>query len=369
MLIILLSIIILTVCEANGQKKPGRPYRVVADLETQPVALPGDAADDPCIWINMEHPSSSMIIGTNKKQGIIFYNLKGQVVKEYPVGRVNNIDIRYGFPLGEGNVDILAGTNRSDSTVAVFGIDPSDGSLSQLLDQPIRPDIVEVYGLCMYHDKVGGRYFVFVTGTDGKVEQWELLPASDGKVSGRLVRSFLLKSQTEGCVADDEAGLLYLAEEDYGIWKMSADPLSKDLPTRVDSLRNRHLKADVEGLTIYYASQGSGYLIASSQGNNTYAVYRREGNNEYLGSFRIEAGRALDGTAETDGIDVTGASFGTVFPSGFFIAQDGRNEEKGKNGNQNFKVVSWEKIASQFDPPLVVDTVATKNAFGILQPE
>jgi len=40
--------------------------------------------------------------------------------------------------------------------------------------------------------------------------------------------------------------------------------------------------ADVEGLTIAYGSDGKGYLIASSQGNSTFAIYRREGDNTYV---------------------------------------------------------------------------------------
>src|SRR5437764_15438499 len=35
-------------------------------------------------------------------------------------------------------------------------------------------------------------------------------------------------------------------------------------------------------LAIYYATSGRGYLIASSQGNNTYKVYERAGANRYV---------------------------------------------------------------------------------------
>ena len=52
-----------------------------------------------------------------------------------------------------------------------------------------------------------------------------------------------------------------------------------------------HLTADVEGLTIYYSGDSTGYLIASSQGDNTYAVYKREGENSYIGQFAIVDGK------------------------------------------------------------------------------
>jgi 3-phytase len=106
---------------------------------------------------------------------------------------------------------------------------------------------------------------------------------------------------------------------------------------------NPRLKADIEGLTIYYKTGGEGYLIASSQGNNSYAVYERQGSNRYLGSFKIEASNAIGGTSDTDGIDVTSLPFG-LYPKGIFVAQDGHN---GK-ANQNFKIVDFRDIEKIF---------------------
>src|SRR5439155_10573837 len=89
-----------------------------------------------------------------------------------------------------------------------------------------------------------------------------------------------------------------------------------------------------------YGRNGTGYLIASSQGNSTYVVYRREQSNQYVKTFRIAGGNGIDGTSDTDGIDVTTAHLGPAFPHGVFVAQDGHND----NGNQNFKLVPWQLI-------------------------
>jgi 3-phytase len=98
----------------------------------------------------------------------------------------------------------------------------------------------------------------------------------------------------EGCVADDELGYLYVGEEAVGIWKYQAEPDADLGRTRVDTVGpGGNLFADVEGLTIAYGNDGKGYLIASSQGNNTFAIYRREGANSYVKSFRIIAGTRL----------------------------------------------------------------------------
>ena len=80
--------------------------------------------------------------------------------------------------------------------------------------------------------------------------------------------------------------------------------------------------------------------MASSQGNHTFVVYRRDGNNEFVKKFRIGNGSATDGAEETDGIDVTTANLGPAFPYGVFVAQDGFNDK----GNQNFKLVPLQLI-------------------------
>jgi 3-phytase len=107
----------------------------------------------------------------------------------------------------------------------------------------------------------------------------------------------------------------------------------------------------VEGLTIYYASRGTGYLIASSQGSKQFAVYERAGANAHVMNFQIVAGNGIDGLSDTDGIDVTNFPLGSAFPEGVFVAQDGTNT----GGNQNFKLVPWGAIARGASPNLAID--------------
>ena len=72
----------------------------------------------------------------------------------------------------------------------------------------------------------------------------------------------------------------------------------------------------MEGVAIYYGANGKGYVIASNQGEDNYAVYRREGANEFVGKFHVVANEALgiDGVSETDGLDVISAPLGPDFP-------------------------------------------------------
>ena len=109
-----------------------------------------------------------------------------------------------------------------------------------------------------------------------------------------------------------------------------------DLPTTKD---------DYEGIGIYDLGDGRGYIVLSSQGNDTYAVFRREGEQEYLGSFAVAANpqAGIDGISETDGLDISSRNLGPGFEHGAMVAQDGRNVLPVEN--QNYKYVPWESIA------------------------
>ena len=73
---------------------------VVADVETSPVISNEDAADDICIYENIGNPEKSLIIATDKKYGLVIYNLDGEILYDYPFGGVNNVDIINNFNFG-----------------------------------------------------------------------------------------------------------------------------------------------------------------------------------------------------------------------------------------------------------------------------
>src|SRR4030095_4472962 len=85
------------------------------------------------------------------------------------------------------------------------------------------------YGQCMYRSK-SGRTYVFISDPDGLVRQWELVPTRAGRVRAKHVRDIKFGSQTEGCVVDDFNGTLYVAEEDIGLWRVTADPVKNATP-------------------------------------------------------------------------------------------------------------------------------------------
>jgi 3-phytase len=100
--------------------------------------------------------------------------------------------------------------------------------------------------------------------------------------------------------------------------------------------------ADVEGVTLVYGAKGSGYLMVSSQGDSTIAVYERAGNNAFVKRFRIAGNGSIDATSGTDGIDATSASVGPRFQHGVLVAHDATNSG---GRNSNLKYVPLEQIS------------------------
>lgn len=326
---------------------PSRLALVHPAMETRPVEHDGDAADDPAIWVDPADPARSAIIATDKKGGMLVYDLAGELLQYLPDGKMNNVDLRGGFKLGGETVTLVAASDRTHKAIALYTIDPRTRRLTSVADGVQATGLSDPYGLCMYRDRKGGM-FVFISDPDGLVRQWKLEATKAGKVRAKMVRDVKFDTQTEGCVADDETGALYVAEEDAALWKLEAAPGSKKAPVAIARVgENPALKDDLEGVGLYAQAGGKGYLVLSSQGNNTYAVFRREGGNAYVGSFAVTADGAsgVDGISETDGLDVTSASLGAGLEAGAFVAQDGRNISPPEH--QNFKLVPWSAIAAK----------------------
>jgi 3-phytase len=352
------STLLTASCGEAASQDPSVP--VAATVETTPVRHPGDAADDPAVWVHPTDPARSLVIGDDKGGGLCVYGLDGaelQVLDERR--RINNVDLRYGFPLAGSfadgttheRVDLAAAGNETDKCLAFYKINPA----TRRLEAAGRISGIGMvpYGSCLYRSARSGKFFMFAADRAGKLQQWELRDGGSGTVAGELVRRFGVGSTAEGCVADDALGRLYVGEERVAIWQYGAEPGEGDRRVRVDAAgKGGRLRADVEGLAIYDAGGGKGYLLASSQGNHTFVVYERGGANAYVGTFRIVDG-AHDGVSDTDGIEVVSAALGPAFPKGLFVAQDGSNTRP--SANQNFKLVPWEAIAAKFSPPLLVE--------------
>ena len=330
--------------------EPAGNATVKPHLETPIVASYGDAADDPAIWVHPEDARLSLVLGTQKALGLHVYDLDGRELQFLPDGQINNVDVRDGFRLGGEQVSLAVASNRTYDSLSIYRIDPASRQLTAVAEGLIPAQMNDPYGLCMYQSRSGDTYAFVNNGGDGRFVQFRLFETPSGRVGAEAVREFVVGSQSEGCVADDETGVLYVAEEGFGIYRYSAEPDGGSERTVIDNIDGGRLTADVEGVALWIGPEGSGYLVASSQGADNFVVYRRDTDNAYVGTFHVVAdpARGIDGVSETDGLEVTSAALGPDFPQGLMVAQDGRNiapEER-----QNFKFVSWEDIIQALEP-------------------
>lgn len=344
-------------------------------------------ADDPSVYVDAADPARSFVATAAKEGGIRVYGLDGKLRQRILCGedgRINNVDVVYGFPLADGErADLVVASDRGLDIIRVYRIDASvTEPLTEITDEsrafPQRPtadgkgvednpvdDQATVYGLTAWHDAASDTTWVVGTQRHQPVVGVFRLEARDGgKVGAVFDHDFraptthmgqdlwqeseadALKDfspQFEGVVIDHTTGMVYAGEEDVGIWRVpvtGGDPVlayqTRGASTSSFFNPDSVISRDIEGLSIYYAASGIKYLLASSQGgahggppvtqdppyDDSFAVFGIGDELKLLGSFRVAAAGGIDAVQESDGADVTSVALPN-FPNGVFITQDG----------------------------------------------
>ncbi|WP_017236952.1 phytase [Streptomyces sp. SS] len=323
-------------------------------------------------------------------------------------GRFNNVDLVHGLRLGGTHADVAVVSDRGNDRLRIYRIDRDKpgGPLTDVTAPGVRPvfsaDQDEIneqqtaYGLATWTDRTTGRSYALVSQRNRtRIALLELVATSTGTVDYRQVRTLDLPSsfrmpngarwtpcaepgelpQVEGMVVDPADGTLYAGQEDVGIWRIDAGLTGK--PILIDKVREygvpgtydeqteectpgidpgfggTHLTADVEGLTLVSEPDGDGYLLASSQGDNTFVAYDRERDedNEYENTFRIAAASTtLDGSEVCDGAAALNAPLGTRYPNGLLVVQDGQETPgDGDREATGFKFVDLGEVVDTID--------------------
>ncbi len=366
----------------GGAQSPALPaYKTTALKGT------GDVADDTAIWLHPTALAQSVIIGVSKSStsgsgGLYAFNLTGtrqgggsswssNVNWFSGTKKYNNVDIAHGFPAGAQSWDLVCASNRTDRRIDVYRVLTDTSGAFAGLDPVGRVEIGTgfasgtdaAYGCAVYHRRENGLFYVFTSDENGVMGQYALRHDPAGAGTARILGTRVAQwdvtagnTEVEGIVADEHLNVLYIAAEDEAIYRYSTDALGvvqTQARTTIDTAGNARLTADIEGLTIYYASHGTGYLIASSQGSDSYAVYNRAfapgAANRYVKNFSIGANGSIDRVTATDGIMVTNRNLGGSFTSGLFIAHDGAGSSP-----TNYKLVPWQTIAA--DGGVLLDT-------------
>ncbi|MCE7996792.1 MAG: phytase [Roseivirga sp.] len=305
--------------------------------------------DDPAIWVNPEYIGESLIIGTDKNaDGALYvYNLEGKIQEDKVVRglkRPNNVDIEYGLRIGDRTVDIAVTGERLTHNMRVFSLPdmtPLDGGGIPMFVGETGIEFRDLMGVALYKRPSDGAIFAIMgrkTGpTDGTyLWQYELTGNDDGTVSAGLVRKFGKYSglnEIEAIAVDNELGYVYYSDEGVGLRKYYADPEKGN--EELAFVPNEAFAEDNEGISIYDAGNGKGYILVSDQQANEFHIYPREGsggdthNHPLLSQVKVS-------TNESDGSEVSSRAFNDHFPNGLFVAM---------SDDKTFHLYRWEDIA------------------------
>lgn len=267
--------------------------------------------DDFCVWIHRTERAQSAIVASDKKANALFvYDLQGKLLQTLPATKPGNIDIRQGVKLAGESVDLVVVNQRDGGfKLHVYRVDPQSRTLERLDTENILTG--PNYGGCLYLSKSTGKLSFLCTSDAGTVEQHEISAGENGGIVGKKVRSWTV-GKCEGAVADDENSAIYIAEEAKGIWKFAAEPDRPADGELIARVGTDDLKGDLEGLAIYRGPNGSGCLVVSDQGRNSFVAFDRAAPHRKLGEF------AVAGAAKTDGIEIVSVGLGPDFPGGLF---------------------------------------------------
>ncbi len=322
---------------------------VLAAAETEAVSTKAlDSADDPEIWVDSKDSNRALIYATDKKAGLYVYNLAGKQVQFLSVGPMNNVDLRSNLNIDGLPETVIAASDRVKGGAALFKLDPV--TLQTTAWGFVAMPTSEAYGFCMGVTRANQLTFI-VVGKNGDVMQ-SVITSENGQPKASTVRQFAIGTQSEGCVVDDLTGRLYIAEENVALWQYGLDPASGTARTAIESLPSQKLAADIEGLTLLREDTQT-FLIASSQGDSAFAVWRVEGETPiYQGRFSVYPGNGIDAVTGTDGVAALGGQVGP-YGKGVVVMQDDSDTHDETPATarqrQNFKIVDWNDIRKSLD--------------------
>lgn len=301
--------------------------------------MSGDISDDMALYSNPTDPAKSVVVGANKAKsggGVAVFDMQGKMLQFRKDGYIANIDLRT-FRLGGRDVVLLGANNRTSSTIDFWELNPSTRQLSAKINARTISTSTGAanYGFCFYQSAKSGKLYAFVTPNgSGSVQQWEVVD-NGGKVDAKVVRSLPISSITESCVADDELGYVYINQEDVATWKYNAEPDGGTSRTQITKVGDGKVVADLEGISIAYGPNKTGYIVMSIQGKSQYVLYDRQ-TNAYIRTFSVGSNGTIDAASGTDGLDITVKNMGPGFEKGVLVVHD---EANSGGGTSNLKYV------------------------------
>ncbi len=307
--------------------------------------------DDPAIWIHPTDPAQSLILGTDKDEdgALYVFDLKGNVVENKVVRnlkRPNNVDVEYGLNLGDRQVDIAVLTERLTHKIRVFSLpdmQPLDQGGIEVFRGETEPEFRDLMGIALYKRPEDGQIFAIVGRKNGPTDStylWQYALNYDGKkgIEAELVRKFGAFSgqkEIEAIAVDDALGYVYYSDENVGVRKYYADPARGNQELALFATQG--FADDHEGISIYPASDSTGYILVSDQQADAFRIFPREGKAQNPHQHPLLKVVYLS-THASDGSEVTALGLNDVFARGLFVAM---------SDDKTFHLYRWEEIAGE----------------------
>ncbi|MBL0744732.1 phytase [Chryseolinea lacunae] len=305
--------------------------------------------DDPAIWLNATHPEQSLIVGTDKDEngGLYVYDLAGKIVKTINgLKRPDNVDIEYGLMLNGTSTDIAVTTERITHKLRVYRLPDmkslDDGGLP-VFEGETEPLFRDLMGIALYKNPNTNDIYAIVGRKSGPKEgsylwQYKLEDNGKGNVKATLVRKFGRYSgnkEIEAIAVDDALGYVYYSDEGVGVRKYYADPEKGN--NELALFATTGFTQDHEGISIYTADNGTGYILVSDQQANQFYIYTREGSAKNPHDHVLKKIVKVAAT-ESDGSDVTATPLNGTFANGLFVVM---------STDKTFHFYRWEDIAGK----------------------
>eukprot|EP01102_Stenamoeba_stenopodia_P007307 TRINITY_DN2044_c0_g1_i1.p1 TRINITY_DN2044_c0_g1~~TRINITY_DN2044_c0_g1_i1.p1 ORF type:complete len:497 (+),score=66.84 TRINITY_DN2044_c0_g1_i1:398-1888(+) len=364
-------------------------YRVKASTETTPTDVSvRRSLDSVSVWLHPQQPHNTLVITpAADSMGFSVFDTTGKQLSDFTFkGHLTSLSVEYNFLFGNRQIDILTAVDPTSSTLYVFEIIPT--GVITLLGQFAAMKGATISTACTYKNVRTGDLSIFVFGADqGRMEQWEISgknyddTANKPILTSELKRSIEVGSKVESCIADNERAVVYVYENEIGIWKYGAEPADGTTRSIMDtknttSFGPRRLKhgpnGEIGGMALFHARRGRGYLLVTNPGEGeggSVLIYGRGAENRFLNRFQVTS-KAANNEVSSDpsladwpanalvnrnpesyvnvgkGIEVINAGTTGEFSKGLLILQ---NRKGGEGSSDTLAFIPWNVVADTIE--------------------
>ena len=355
------TLLIVAVLLAGLPARAQPSLQVSPTLETAQVIGSGTVVQGAALWVHPSDPANSLLLVADNQVGLLLYRTDGTLLAaQSSEGVASGVDVQERVQVTGISQTLVMVANPSLQALVAYIIDPTTLGIRGAGLSPITTPGFVPNSVALYVSPTSGRFFAFAGSATGVVAQFEITgQVGDGGVQATPVRTFDVGDSVVGLAVDDAQRTLYVVEQGSGIWQYGAEPDRGDARTLVDDVTGGGLSAPLGGVALYTASGIRGYLLAVSGGESAVRIYERDPSaHTFRGSFTVAQDGGIDAVDRPRHVVVTNQSLGTRFPLGMVAVHDGTNAT---GGNENFKLIPWQTIATGFATPLVVDTGNTNT--------